>query len=457
MRSGLLSIEQLDEVDLFRHYRQIAVQAHPSLMGRRLLFETIRLMLSDQVYDVIATTQTRTAAAGVDTPDAVRESPPLVAFSDDMRERSQTLKSFLFRNLYRHPQVTETTARARQVVSDLFERYMDAPQELPEAHGLRRHLPRAVADYIAGMTDRFADSRRARAPLWRGAVSVTIQAGTDPRRLAALVVAVGVTCALHVGKLPVAIPVLTQSLGVTLVQAGFLLSMVQLAGMALGLLVGLMADKLGPRRVMIAGLLLLALGSMLGALAANVTMLLATRVVEGMGFLLAVLPAPGLLRQRVQHAPTLSRSLGWWGAYMPLGTALALLLGVPLLSAVGWRWAWVLLGLLSLLAAVGLARGVAPDAPARAAPLTPSDASRLGPRLRRTLQAPGPWLLALHFFCTRGNGWPSWDSCPRSTARRGTRARRWPCSAHWRRASTWRATSARAGGWRAVQGQVPCW
>ena len=231
---------------------------------------------------------------------------------------------------------------------------------------------------------------------------MTNQPGADPRRLAALVVAVGVTCALHVGKLPVAIPVLTQSLGVTLVQAGFLLAMVQLGGMTLGVLVGLMADKLGPRRVMMAGLLLLALGSALGALAANVAVLLATRVVEGMGFLLAVLPAPGLLRQRVHHAPTLSRSLGWWGAYMPLGTALALLLGVPLLSAVGWRWAWALLGLLSLLAAVGLARGVAPDAPLQMAARKPSGTAVLAPRLRRTLQAPGPWLLALAFFLYSG-------------------------------------------------------
>lgn len=225
--------------------------------------------------------------------------------------------------------------------------------------------------------------------------------GTDPRRLAALVVAVGVTCALHVGKLPVAIPVLRESLGLSLVQAGFLLSLVQLAGMTLGLLVGLMADRLGPRRVMLAGLLLLAAGSALGALAPNVSVLLATRVLEGMGFLLAVLPAPGLLRQRVQHAPTLSRSLGWWGAYMPLGTALALLLGVPLLSAVGWRWAWLLLALLSLLAAAGLARWVAPDAQALVF-AAPQGNTALGPRLRRTLRAPGPWLVALAFFLYSG-------------------------------------------------------
>lgn len=228
---------------------------------------------------------------------------------------------------------------------------------------------------------------------------MTSAAGTDPRRLAALVVAVGVTCALHVGKLPVAIPVLRESLGLSLVQAGFLLSLVQLAGMTLGLLVGLMADRLGPRRVMLAGLLLLASGSALGALAPNVSVLLATRVLEGMGFLLAVLPAPGLLRQRVQDAPTLSRSLGWWGAYMPLGTALALLLGVPLLSAVVWRWAWLLLALLSLLAAAALARWVAPDAQT---PSAPQGGTALEPRLRRTLRAPGPWLMALAFFLYSG-------------------------------------------------------
>lgn len=231
---------------------------------------------------------------------------------------------------------------------------------------------------------------------------MTTIVSTDPRRLAALVVAVGVTCALHVGKLPVAIPVLREGLGLTLVQAGFLLSLVQLAGMTLGLVVGLMADRFGARRVMLTGLGLLASGSALGALAPDVEMLLATRVLEGMGFLLAVLPAPGLLRQRVHHGPTLSRSLGWWGAYMPLGTALALLLGVPLLSAVGWRWAWALLAGLSLLAAAGVARQVPPDEPVGPAPGALPGVSMLGPRLKRTLSASSPWLMALAFFLYSG-------------------------------------------------------
>ena len=156
VRSGLLSMEQLADVPLFERYRLQALAAHPQLGGRRLLFESIRLMLSDQVYDVIDTTRARIAASGVGRADEVRARAQLVAFSDGMREESQVLKTFLLKNLYRHPQVVETTGRARQVVTELFAAYMERPQELPEAHGRQPHLARAVADYIAGMTDRFA-------------------------------------------------------------------------------------------------------------------------------------------------------------------------------------------------------------------------------------------------------------------------------------------------------------
>ena len=225
----------------------------------------------------------------------------------------------------------------------------------------------------------------------------------DPasRHTAAIVLAVGVTCALHIGKLPVAIPVLRETLQLTLVQAGFLLSLVQLAGMTLGLAVGLTADRLGPRRVMLIGLVLLALGSMLGALAPGTGWLLLSRVVEGVGFLLSVLPAPGLLRRRVLHAPTLSRALGWWGAYMPLGTALALLAGGALIGQVGWRWAWVALSMLSLGSALLLARSVKPDE-VSAATGAGQGTGAWGPRLRKTLTAPGPWWVALAFFLYSG-------------------------------------------------------
>ena len=217
--------------------------------------------------------------------------------------------------------------------------------------------------------------------------------------VATLVVLTGMSSALHVGKVPAAIPFLQQSLGLTLLQAGFLLSVVQLAGMLLGLAVGLMADRLGARRVMLTGLVVLALASAAGALAPGVGFLLASRVVEGAGFLLAVLPAPALLRQAVKEPALLSRSLGWWGAYMPVGTATALLLGVPLMGWVGWRGAWGVLAVLSLLAALALARGV-PDP--RGGGQTAWASQALWPRLARTLSAPGPWLVALAFLMYSG-------------------------------------------------------
>ena len=157
VRSGLLTLEQLESVELFDHYRRQTLRDHPQLLGRRLLFEIIRRMLSDQVYDVIDATRLRLSDSAVQTPDEVRACASLVTFSDAMRQRSLELKRFLFRNLYRHPQVVETTGRARQVIADLFLHYTEQG-DLPEAQGQALRVPRerAVADYIAGMTDRFA-------------------------------------------------------------------------------------------------------------------------------------------------------------------------------------------------------------------------------------------------------------------------------------------------------------
>jgi dGTPase len=86
----------------------------------------------------------------------VRTAPPLVGFSEEMRSRSTALKQFLLRNLYRHPQVTATTRQAKQVVRELFSAYMDAPSLMAADFCSRPDTARAVADYIAGMTDRFA-------------------------------------------------------------------------------------------------------------------------------------------------------------------------------------------------------------------------------------------------------------------------------------------------------------
>lgn len=161
VRSGLLSIEQLEAVPLFDRYRQAALREYPQLRGRRLLFESIRRMLSEQVYDVINATRAAVQGAGVTSLHDVRQSQPLVRFSAEMRQASQELKRFLFQNLYRHPQVVETTDRARLVVTELYRAYGQAPAEMSKGRFVavaesQLSLQRQVADYIAGMTDRFA-------------------------------------------------------------------------------------------------------------------------------------------------------------------------------------------------------------------------------------------------------------------------------------------------------------
>ncbi|MCK6423690.1 MAG: MFS transporter [Burkholderiaceae bacterium] len=227
-----------------------------------------------------------------------------------------------------------------------------------------------------------------------------------------VVILAGVTAALHVGKLPPALPLLRETLGVTLLQAGFLLSLVQLAGMTLGLLVGMAADGLGLRRSLLAGLLILAAASALGGLATAPGPLLLLRAVEGAGLLLATLPAPSLIR-RLVPGEHLSRRLGLWGAYMPTGSALALLLGPWVLAGLPWPAWWWGLALLTAAMAVWVARAVPPDprrpragaAPAAAAsagavlPCAPAAPAVPGwsDRLRRTLGARGPWLVALAF------------------------------------------------------------
>ena len=220
---------------------------------------------------------------------------------------------------------------------------------------------------------------------------------------AGLVILGGVVAALHVGKLPPALPVLRDALGVTLLQAGFLLSLVQLAGMLLGLVVGLAADGLGLKRSMLLGLWVLCVTSALGGWASHASILLVLRALEGLGFLLVSLPAPSLIR-RLVPPKDLSTLLGLWGAYMPLGTALALLCGPLVILLTGWQVWWWSLAALALGVALWIAR-VLPDDPSPAWQLRSPSAkpSRAWPqRLRQTLSHAGPWLVALSFAVYSG-------------------------------------------------------
>jgi MFS transporter, CP family, cyanate transporter len=216
-----------------------------------------------------------------------------------------------------------------------------------------------------------------------------------------VIVFAGVCAALHVGKLPPALPVLQEALGITLVQAGFLLSAVQIASMTLGLAVGLSADSLGLRRSMLVGLALLSFASISGGFVGEAQSLLFLRALEGLGFLLVVMPAPALIRRTVD-ASQLSGRMGWWGTYMPTGSALALLLGPWVIAGLNWSAWWWLLGSVTAFASVAVWLCV-PDVHAPAplvhtAALAGGVPSQTWPqRLALTLKSPGPWLVALTF------------------------------------------------------------
>ena len=220
-----------------------------------------------------------------------------------------------------------------------------------------------------------------------------------------IVVAAGVCAALHVGKLAPAIAVLQRDLGLTLVEAGFLLGLVQGAGMTLGLLVGAWCDGLGARRSLVLGLLLQAAASAGGAWVAGAGPMLALRALEGLGFLMVVLPAPGLLRA-LSPPDRLRGMLGTWGAFMPVAIALALLAGPPVIEAAGWRAWWLALAGGSVVMALTV-RATVPATGANAeagsslgGPRQPSGLPALrglGQRVALTLRAPGPWFVALTF------------------------------------------------------------
>ena len=210
---------------------------------------------------------------------------------------------------------------------------------------------------------------------------------------AQVVILAGVVAALHLTKLIPALPLLQQQMGLSLVQAGFLLSAVQMSGMALGLAMGLAADRLGLRRSLLLGLVTLTLASSVGTWATGAWALMALRVIEGLGFLLAVTPAPGLIRRMVtpQH---LGKQLGLWGAYMPTATALALWCGPLVMVAIGWQGLWWLLAGLTAALVWWVWRVVPSDT--ASLPVTQKPANLASP-LRRTLTHPGPWLVALCF------------------------------------------------------------
>lgn len=169
LRSGLLSIAQLNEVDFFARHQHQAQAAYPGISGRRAINETVRRMINTLINDLIHTSQAQIAAAAPRSIEEVRNAPPLIAFSPAIQQEATLLKRFLRQNLYRHYQVNRMTSKARRIIAELFHAFFTHADLLPPDYqiqhdgktvilpeDLQRHQARQVADYIAGMTDRYA-------------------------------------------------------------------------------------------------------------------------------------------------------------------------------------------------------------------------------------------------------------------------------------------------------------
>jgi len=159
LRSGLLNEQQLSEITLYARNRALVQQAFPGLSGRRAIAETVRRMINELILDLITTSEQRIAAHNPQHIEDVRNAAPLIAFSEKMHADAIELKQFLRVNLYKHFQVQRMTSKARRCVHELFALFMKEPALLPPDYLVpdnEMKQARKVADYIAGMTDRYA-------------------------------------------------------------------------------------------------------------------------------------------------------------------------------------------------------------------------------------------------------------------------------------------------------------
>ncbi len=167
IRAGLITVDELLAVPLFHRYHAEVRAKYPSLAGRRQVYEILRRMINHLVTDLIDSSAARLDASGVRSIAEVRAHPgPLIGFSETTRELNHDLKAFLREHVYKHYKVRRMTAKAQRVVRELFEAFFNDPALMPDEHeatGTRLESvrgpagrARAVADYIAGMTDRYA-------------------------------------------------------------------------------------------------------------------------------------------------------------------------------------------------------------------------------------------------------------------------------------------------------------
>jgi dGTPase len=158
LRSGLIVAEQLAEIPIVARHSAEVRYRFPSIGERRVVHETVRRMINTLVIDLIEETRSQITLTRPASVEDVRGAGPLVGFSREVLAEQEALKGFLRDRLYRHPEVMRMTTKSRRIVRELFDAFHQEPRLLPVDHQGRvaQHGPRAIADYIAGMTDRFA-------------------------------------------------------------------------------------------------------------------------------------------------------------------------------------------------------------------------------------------------------------------------------------------------------------
>ncbi len=218
-------------------------------------------------------------------------------------------------------------------------------------------------------------------------------AGRSPWLGILLIVGAGIVSAFQVGKAPAALAAIRADLALDLATASWLLSAFAVVGALVGIAIGVAVDHIGARRMALGGLVLQGLASAVGAMAAGTPLLLASRIAEGLGFLAVVVAAPTLI---VAIAPPASRAraVAVWSTFMPVGITIVML-GAPLLTALGWRGFWVVNAIVLVAYAMLLAYGT------RAVQAQAAPGRSIASDVQVTLGSAGPWLLALLFaaFC----------------------------------------------------------
>jgi DHA1 family inner membrane transport protein len=199
----------------------------------------------------------------------------------------------------------------------------------------------------------------------------------------------GLVAGAYMTKVPPALPQMRAELGLSLVEATFIVTTFNVLGMLIGMLAGMFADRLGRKRLAISGLLLMAAGGTMGGLVNDFTPLLISRFVEGVGFIMFAVPAPALMSHMAADARDRAKALGLWSSYMPTGGTIALLAAPLLISMSSWRALWLALALAAVLAALGL----------RAVPSAPRSQVSSLRLVSESLARPGNIVMALLFAC----------------------------------------------------------